>query len=636
MRKVGITNIILYSISVVIVFIVLAFGITESNFDSLIIQDAFPKITEGLVSDVVTEDNPFVFDHAAEYTTIRHLSIMFTDVQMPNEGRVNIDVDTANEHVQLTVEAEKLAVDNYTDISLDKEIKLSQGDNVTITVRPDKGSLKIALGDDETPCIRMVYASISRKKSILLISSLLFLYLILVITISFVFRSDKRYIAILAVTGLLYTLVVPYSQVSDDIHHFSRVFEISEGYIISPMTWCETGKLSPGNLESGVGFGDPYSEIIKGWKETLDYENMTQYGSNNTALYSPVAYIPQLIGVWIGRVLTNRVMFIVTLSRLSALLCGLFMLWIAFRIIPVDKGILATITFIPIFINEMCSPSLDSFVNAYTLLFFAVICTCVISEDVLSPAKWWFIFLSPFILGMSKVVYLPFIILLFAIPYERFGTKMKKWLTIAASSIPTIILYAWWTRKTSPFIDEFMDSADHKAQITYVFAHPVEYVQVILRTLKTWGDFYFWGMFGDSLGWVQNIHINKVYLIAFLIIFVIMAVKAPHHKILENRKFVISLIVVVIMVFGLTFSALYAQFNVVASPIIYGIQGRYFLPILLPCVVILQFIVRIGNKTEAHSEKSEAFMIMMPAYFYLFIGWMEATMMLTVIRELWH
>ena len=91
---------------------------------------------------------------------------------------------------------------------------------------------------------------------------------------------------------------------------------------------------------------------------------------------------------------------------------------------------------------------------------------------------------------------------------------------------------------------------------------------------------------------------------------------------------------------ALTFTAIYVQYNALESPLVEGIQGRYFVPLLFPLGFVLSSVLkyiyraklfRSGHKEETGNEAE----YQVSRYFYLFAAWMNASMMLEMIQGMW-
>lgn len=623
----------------VIVVLIIGFcciwQICSLNIQSIILQDDYTEELESQYIYVCPGEELRVGEYTAFISSPQELALYIENESVTYE--VKIQNRSSGEGVSdLNIEKN----DKYTDIQLNGAINISKNDVIDVYIIPNNEDVKIYCDEDGNAIGRFIYRnnlSLKKEKAIILICTafVLFLSFCGVVLIK---DWKNKFTYFLSLWGLIFILVVPYSWVSDDIYHFGRIFEISEGYIMSPdRTNPNEIKISPDNLSMGLDYGSSYSDVLENIDTELDYDNMTIYGFNNVALYSPIAYLPQIVGTLIGRLITSNVFCIILFSRLAALIFSVVVLRMAVGRLPINKAIVIISAFAPIFINQMVSDSLDSFVNSFIILFQALILSYVVNDKKLNAWQLIFMWIAPFILGMCKVVYLPFSLLIILVPGKLYGGKRTKIINITSSYIIAIVAYFTWTITTSPFIDRFA-GVDSKGQIEYVLHYPIRYIGVLFNTISEKGSFYFWGVLGQHLGWIQNVFINNNYLIIFLLILVIYIVLQPSSENVLNKRIVLCYFIIIALIIMLTFAALYVQFNQVGAEIIDGIQGRYFIPIILPVSILLSYIVKLFlEKNRGVIVFYDKDKILLPdRYVYMFITWMELSMCFTFFESVWH
>ena len=90
------------------------------------------------------------------------------------------------------------------------------------------------------------------------------------------------------------------------------------------------------------------------------------------SVYSPVQYLPQVIGVGIGKILTDRPILISYLGRLANLAICITMLYYAIKKIPFAKKLLLILAFIPIAIEGFVTLSGDGFTIATAFFVYSI------------------------------------------------------------------------------------------------------------------------------------------------------------------------------------------------------------------------------------------------------------------------
>ena len=131
---------------------------------------------------------------------------------------------------------------------------------------------------------------------------------------------------------------------------------------------------------------------------------------------------------------------------------------------------------------------------------------------------------------------------------------------------------------------------DGNLYTTWAFGHPVEYTALVFNTYKKYFFELFFQMFGSRLGWLQHT-IDRQFIIALFVIMILAANKEGVGK--TNGYTNVFLWIFVLFVAVLTIPLLLLCETSKDADYIFGIQGRYFLP-LLP--VFMFFIGSISNK----------------------------------------
>ena len=178
------------------------------------------------------------------------------------------------------------------------------------------GNLQFTSGNDFTA-----------NNSKIIFALILFFEIVMFVLISFFIRKnkpiEKLFLLISIPLGLLYMSLIPMGRVPDERNHFLRAYEISEGYLISDknekngkggrILSDDTSKIFESkNKKSTYGDLIDNSKIKKSNKKS--FKNFT-----NMSLYSFVCYIPQVIGISMGKILHLPTLYIAYLGRWSSL-----------------------------------------------------------------------------------------------------------------------------------------------------------------------------------------------------------------------------------------------------------------------------------------------------------------------------
>lgn len=421
---------------------------------------------------------------------------------------------------------------------------------------------------------------------------------------------EKIFVCLASIIGIFYVLALPIGRAPDEESHFFRAYEISTGHLVSDTT-----------NEGSIGSFEPSDiEIIRSFKENnVSYaeiaENMNQYPNednqsfiiNSAYNYNLLSYSPQVVGIWIGRLLHLPFTIIIYLAKLLNLFACITILYFSLKFIPFLKNILFLLAFLPITMQSMSSFSPDGLVIATaTALISFVLYTIYTLKTKLSTHHFFLMFFICLFLSMSKIAYAPLCLLLFAIPKERFTSTSKKYLIIFGMGAALFIILLTWLL-LAPSMQSVSDSS---TQISTILHNPIKYIAIVLHSLSTNFNMYFYGFFGGYLEWF-NVVLSPLYIIPSFVVFIILCHTEYQNSTITKSFKVIAAVSSLVLVL-ITFTTMFIQWTKVGESVIDGVQGRYFLPIML---LIPTFFLPIKKPNSKSISKKYA-----PNYYlYAFI-----------------
>lgn len=438
----------------------------------------------------------------------------------------------------------------------------------------------------------------------------------------FIIISEKKNIkeeilfsGIIFILGLGYVIAIPIGGVPDERNHFLRAYEITQGKFIS-------------NQESSGYFPKEIDEYFYNWQklETYTYDKYVKniFSANtgelnedsfpNTSLYSPVCYIPQTIGILIGRIFNLPILITAYLARLCNLICFTIIMYFSLKMIPFYKKELAFITLLPITLQEAASLSADSLTIAISIFFISYIMNLIFIKDEKLRIKDYIILLGTLIIvSLSKIVYVPLILLLLLIPNDKFKSIKDKYHKLAFLVIITLLINLIWLGISANHLSEIREGVNEKEQVKYIITNPIGYCKTLCITICKNFDFYINGITGQMLE-SYDITLAKGYtFIALIIITAMCATENSIYKLNSKQRFIVIFTFLSIVL--LIFTALYIQWTSLQNHVVEGIQGRYFIPILM---LLLIFICDIKNQGNVGlKEQRKKYYIW---YYYLIIN----------------
>ncbi|HAQ63190.1 MAG TPA: hypothetical protein DCR23_01885 [Ruminococcaceae bacterium] len=314
-------------------------------------------------------------------------------------------------------------------------------------------------------------------------------------------------------------------------------------------------------------------------------------------------YIPQTIGITLGRILHLSKTVTFYLARLLNFVFYIIAFYFALKIIPFGKTAFAVIGLFPIAIQQAMSVSSDVFINAVAFLVAANALSFIYSEKEITLKRIVVFLVFSVLLAPCKIVYfaLPFMTLL--IPKEKLPSKPKrfavKYLIPAAALITMLAI-------------EFGNIASHMAKETsgtplsdvptysihYIFSDTEDFVLLVLRTLREYSSFYISSAMSNSLGSAQ-ISTSSVLTVIFccLLLLGLVPVKndADRIKVHEADKLLAGIII--IGTAALVMLSMFTSWTPSNFDLIQGVQGRYLLPVL-PLLIPIAYTDRLTASKE--------------------------------------
>lgn len=235
--------------------------------------------------------------------------------------------------------------------------------------------------------------------------------------------------------GVMIMIFTPPFLYPDENAHFYRSLGILDGQIVVQKPDEEhSGSFLPKSIhdfENRTKFYDFLADrdCLKArisFKDISDASSYTKNGEKifvnhiNTALYSPVAYMPQLAGMAAAGMFTPSFLYIMFGGKICNFLFYLILGFFAIRSLPFLKWVGVLILLAPINLSLAGSLSTDPVLLSSSMLFFAKILQYSVGED--SKVGWKQVVLLAvlaFVIGQVKQNFL-IVFFVFLIPKKKF------------------------------------------------------------------------------------------------------------------------------------------------------------------------------------------------------------------------
>lgn len=335
-----------------------------------------------------------------------------------------------------------------------------------------------------------------------------------------------------------------------------------------------------------------------------------------SAVYSPVSYIPQSMGIFIARNLHLPLLTYIYLGRLLNAVLFILIVYFAIKLSPRGKWVIFAIGLLPTSITTAATLSPDAILNSCSLLLISLFVYGIVNKNSLTKRYMLLVMAIVAVLSLTKQSYFILgFLFLFLPPTRSFGSLKRYFIWNSALIIVSLALTLGWymiIRDISHNIhiahkpNQFISSSD---QIDHILNNPITYAgllgeQILLKINPQYTQL------AGSLTWkailIPQPVIFFVYL-GLLISLVLTYLEAPIKGAFNRvRKTIIS-VGPILLAFGsvlLIYTSLYLTFNEVGSTKrIEGVQGRYFIPLialLIPLFVVKSPASGLASKTNTY------------------------------------
>ncbi len=422
------------------------------------------------------------------------------------------------------------------------------------------------------------------------ISAIILLAIIIYTLIKNRDKIEKIFISIAIPIGMAYLVFLAPTYAPDENAHIYRSYEISEGRLFTGVNENNFKKsiIPEFFINNDHHNIRKYSDLNTKMTEKTDYNNKKEV-TNNAYSYSPTLYFPNTIMFLIGRIFGINGMMVIYLARIINFILYLILGYYTIKLIPIGKILMMTYLLIPMVVHQAVSLSADSLTNSIALLFISYTLYLYFKEDITKKNKIIYLIMAALV-SLCKLVYFPMVLISAILMKTKKMDKKEKIKFISTVVIIGLLFGIVWMIFSSKGEIEnntyaIKNNVNSVEQVKYVLQHPISYIKVLINTINmNFENYYLWFM-GYSMGWM-DIGVDRVILDFYFILLIFSPFLEKHDKELDLKdKIIFWLVFLVIAV--LIFTALYVGHSGVGTSDIKGIQGRYFVPVIILILLTL-------------------------------------------------
>lgn len=403
---------------------------------------------------------------------------------------------------------------------------------------------------------------------------------------------EKFFLIVSLIFGFIYVFILPPFQSVDEASHFYRGYGIANGKFLAKKLNGTAGDYLPSSLEK---LTSKYTFLIKNIdnkikpKYIIDSakieleKNKTEFiNFQNTALYSPVCYLTQVPGMYIGKALNLSPLTISYLGRITNLLFFTLIIYFAIKIIPFYKTTLMLIALMPMTLSLGSALTSDVMVVSFNLLWVAILIKFIFEKEKINNIQICFLIILALILSLLKD-YFMLIPLIFLLPKSNFQNLSKYIICVLGVLLISAIGFLFWQNLIDKLSFNMNPSAHSAAQIHFIISHPFSYLMVLLKTFFIKTPRIIITMIG-VLGWQDTPLDFLTYMLYPILIILSIISEKSEFKLHKWQLYLISFDIIISI--SLIYTTLYLMWSEVGAPLVYGLNGKYFIPLMLPFLLL--------------------------------------------------
>ncbi len=427
---------------------------------------------------------------------------------------------------------------------------------------------------------------------------------------------EYKYALMVVCIGTIYMFLLPPMSTPDEQYHFMCANKVAN---ILTSTSTEGGNYGWARKEDIASM-----KVIKNVR-AINYYNFycNDSGIDNSEKNSILKYALPLepdagpaywapgLTVAICRFLQCDGRVLILLGAWTNLLFYSVIIFYAIRIIPFGKNTLGIISLIPMMISTLASYSYDVFQMAMTCIFFAISMKYIYADNYKITKKEWLIYCIVTALFVPiKAIYISFLLLVFAIPSERWNSRKKEYVSKCGIFVFTILVMVTTKLDTMHNKIEIFETNNLGVQQNSLKLKEIGHMWA--NTVVTNASFYVKSMFGSLLSWL-NIPISDGIIIGFAVVLIIAALMEKSTIEITCRQYIYYRIVLITGLLAMLFLAtiLWTERE---TGILIGIQGRYFIPYLLFVPFVIKGVIK--NKEDVSNKLIYYAMVLHTFAFY--------------------
>ncbi|MDO4483475.1 MAG: DUF2142 domain-containing protein [Clostridia bacterium] len=464
-----------------------------------------------------------------------------------------------------------------------KVMFLAAGNEVSVQVKADVNGITVDLPAGVTLEKVQVDNALHMNGSRMLLVALLSAAVYLLLALNKVIGKKMEYgflIVALAI-GIFMSICMPMgTNISyDDQIHAQNVLELSRAVVPAKNTnqlVSEFWSVLEGGRAVAASAADSGEEVAV----------------NAPWQFSYTGYVPSVIGMTLARVLGMSVVVQIIAARLFGMLSYVLLAFMAIKALGRFKLLFSAIALMPTPMFLAANFSYDPF--GLGLCFAGIALTVDAMIDPKHPVTWQrglCMLLALMAGSLTKVVYMPLLLLVLLIPNRKFGsTKLAVWFKLAAVVIcllGLVFMVADVAGDAAILEDSRGEDVNSAAQIQFILSHPFQYLGYFFTYFWEYFKAYVFDYSRTVMAYLGGLTGTWSDISLWVLLFVAFTDNDPEYRQKLGMRNRIAFLLIAGVVIGMIFTTMYVAFSPVGKLNFGGVQGRYLLPVLPLCMMVL-------------------------------------------------
>lgn len=423
-----------------------------------------------------------------------------------------------------------------------------------------------------------------------IIFAALYLFIMIILFLNMKEKIENIFILLSIPIGLCFTFLILPGSVPDEPVHFAKA------YLTSQFNFSFTTHLKITSQFVTTEIRN-YNDILPAIFKLDHYKTLVPY--NIACAYHFILYIFSALPLLLTRLLGLSVFLGYYCGRMMNLMAFIAIGYYILKIVPFGKWVFFVYFFNPVLLQQSMSYSSDSLINTVCLLAIAYFLKLKFSEENIQNKDIIIVFLLIGIILLAKYIYLPLFGIYFLLFDKLKNMKYKQWL-LCVLMILLIGLVYYGTdllkvnAKALESLDNYVkeNNVNQGSQISFLLSNPKNIIKMYIETLKNKSIFYFNSFIG-MLG-VLAIPLNCFSYFGYYGLMVttpLLLEDANGNKI--KKCYRVWFVFVTLALISLIILGMYFQWTPVGTFITEGVQGRYFIPVI---IIFLLSLVPLKKK----------------------------------------